>query len=99
MIGKQPFDPKEIAPRPRRQAAAGAGAGSSGPGEAALESIIVQFTQDLSFRHAAVSEFQNAIAIAAMRDVLVAGAYSESGRAHVDQESRNQLLLPARGIE
>src|SRR5207245_4537986 len=52
------------------------------PGVGDLETA-VGLAEDRRLRHAAVAELENAVGVAAMRDVAVAGPHFESGRAVV----------------
>ena len=52
----------------------------------------------MRFRHTAIGEFQDAVLIATVGDVLVAVADGKARRALVDQESGDQLFLAARGF-
>ena len=48
--------------------------------------------------HAAIGEFEDAVVVAAMRDVAVAVAHGEALGALVDEEGGDELLLAARRI-
>ena len=72
-------------------------AGGAEPVIGDLEAL-VQFAEDLRLVQAAIVEFENAVVVAAMRDVLVAVAHGEALGALVDEEGGDQLLLAARRI-
>ena len=67
------------------------------PGVGDLETL-VHLAQHRRPRHPAFAELQDAVVVAAMRDVAVAGPDLEARRALVDQESGHQPAFAARGL-
>ena len=67
------------------------------PGIGDLEAL-VHLAQDCRLRHAAIGEFENAVVVAAMRDIAVAVAHHEARMALVDEEGGDELLLAARRV-
>jgi hypothetical protein len=58
----------------------------------------VHLAQNLTFRDAAIVEFEDGVGIATVADVAIAIADGEAGGALVDEEGSDQLLLAARGL-
>ena len=65
------------------------------PGVGNLEAL-VDLAQHRRLRQPAVGESQDAVGVAAVRDILVSGQHLEPGRALVDQERRHEPPLAAR---
>ena len=59
---------------------------------------LVQLAENLRLVYAAVAEFQNAVVVTAVGNVLVPVAYGIARRALVDEEGRDELLLAARRL-
>src|ERR1700744_955887 len=58
----------------------------------------MNLAQNRRLGHAAIVELQNAIGVAAMRNILVAGPYGEARMPDVDKKGRDLLAGPLRGL-